>query len=289
MSAPGLRLGRISYLNVLPIYHPLEEGWIKHDFRMEYGPPATLNDLIRQGRLDLASCSSIEYARNPERYLLLPDLAIGSRGPVKSVLLLSSIPIEKLGERSVLVTAETHTSAALLRIVLDRVYGLKPRFRAATGSVRQALAEGAQEPAALAIGDEALSMRQDRRFPFQLDLGEVWRDWTGLPFVFGVWVARREAAQADPEAMARAAALLRSSKRAGVAAVEEMATLAALRYPQLRRSEIRRYFDRLSYDLGVEECEGLSRFFTCLAEHGIIEKAPALEILPSDDDTGAAP
>lgn len=284
MNAPALRLGRISYLNVLPIYHPLEAGWIKHDFDMEYGPPARLNDLIRQGALDLASCSSIEYARNPERYVMLPDLAIGSRGPVKSVLLLSTIPIEKLGERSILVTAETHTSAALLRVVLERVYGLTPRFRAATGSVRQAMAEGASEPAALAIGDEALALRTDRRFPFQLDLGEVWRDWTGLPFVFGVWVARRESAQANPEAMAQAAALLRRAKRAGVAAIEEMATLAALRYAQLRRSEIRRYFDRLSYDLGPEEREGLSRFFDCLAEHGIIEKAPALEILEADEN-----
>ncbi|MFP5223192.1 MAG: menaquinone biosynthetic enzyme MqnA/MqnD family protein [Acidobacteriota bacterium] len=277
--SPKLRLGRISYLNVLPIYHPIEDGWVKHDFDILSGPPATLNDLIRAGGLDLSSCSSIEYARNPGRYYLLPDLAIGSRGPVKSVLLLSRVPLHKLADASVLVTAETHTSAALLRIVLERVHNVKPAFVKSPGSVRQALAHGAQDPAVLAIGDEALAMRTDPRFPYQLDLGEVWRDWTGLPFVFGVWVARREAVEERRDDVAKASRILCQSKRAGVAAIEEVVSLAALTKPKMSRAEIRRYFGHLSYDLGSEEQQGLSRFFDCLAEHGFITQAPPLEIL----------
>jgi chorismate dehydratase len=278
-AARALRLGRISYLNVLPIYHPLEAGWIRHDFDIVSGPPAKLNGLIRAGELDLSACSSIEYARNPDQYHLLPDLAIGSKGPVKSVLLLSRIPPQELDGKSLLVTAETHTSAALLRVVLERVYHVRPKFKAAPGSVRQSLAQGADDPAVLAIGDEALAMRQDPRFPYHLDLGEVWRDWTGLPFVFGVWVARREAAEADPEGVARGARLLCEAKRTGVAAIEEVVGLASLAKPKLGRAEIRRYFGHLSYDLGEPEQAGLARFFDCLAEHGIIEKAPALSIL----------
>ena len=274
-----MRLGRISYLNVLPIYHPLEAGWIRHTFDIVSGPPATLNGLIRTGDLDLSACSSIEYARNPHSYYLLPDLAIGSQGPVKSVLLLSSIPPGELDDKPLLVTAESHTSAALLRVVLKKVYNVRPAFKVAPGSVRQSLAMGADEPAVLAIGDEALALRHDPRFPYHLDLGEVWRDWTGLPFVFGVWVARREAAQADPVTMGQAAALLCEAKRAGVAAIEEVVSLAALSNPKLSRSEIRRYFGHLSYDLGAKEQEGLSLFFSCLAEHGIIQEAPPLEIL----------
>jgi len=159
------------------------------------------------------------------------------------------------------------------------VYHVRPRFKAAPGSVRQSLSLGADDPAVLAIGDEALALRQDTRFPYQLDLGEVWRDWTGLPFVFGVWVARREAAQAHPEGVARGAKLLREAKKAGVAAIEEMVGLASLSKPNLRRAEIRRYFGHLSYDLGATEQQGLSRFFECLAEHGIIGEAPTLSIL----------
>jgi len=274
-----MRLGRISYLNVLPIYHPLEAGWIKHGFDIVSGPPATLNELIRAGDLDLSACSSIEYARNSGSYYLLPDLAIGSCGPVKSVLLLSRIPPAELDGKPLLVTAESHTSAALLRVVLKKIFNVRPAFTTAPGSVRQSLAMGADEPAVLAIGDEALAMRHDPRFPYHLDLGEVWRDWTGLPFVFGVWVARRDAAQADPEGMAQAAALLCQAKRTGVAAIEEVVALAALSNPKLSHSEIRRYFGHLSYDLGAKEQEGLSLFFNCLAEHGIIQEPPGLKIL----------
>ncbi len=273
------RLGRIGYLNVLPIYHPLEAGWIDHDFTFTSGPPAELNRLIRAGELDFSSVSSVEYARHPERYLLLPDLAIASRGPVKSVLLLSRVPVESLEGQPLLVTSETHTSAALLRIVLQRVYGVTPRYETAPHSIQTALSQGATAPAVLAIGDEALSLRSDPRFPHQLDLGEVWRDWTGLPFVFGVWVVRRQAAERSPERALAAAGLLARSKRMGVAAIEEIVSLAELGKTRMSRVELRRYFDRLGYDLGTDEQAGLRLFFKCLAEHGQIETPPELEIL----------
>ena len=273
------RLGRIGYLNVLPIYHPLEAGWLSHGFTFTSGPPAELNRLIRAGQLDFSSVSSVEYARHPDRYLLLPDLAIASCGPVKSVLLLSRVPVESLGGKPLLVTSESHTSAALLRIVLKRVYGVIPRYETAPHSIRQALSQGAEAPAVLAIGDEALSLRTDPRFPHQLDLGEVWRDWTGLPFVFGVWVVRRQAAEHHPQKALAAARLLAESKRVGVAAIEEIVSLAALSKTNLDRATLRRYFDRLGYDLGPDEQAGLRLFFQSLAEHGIIDTAPELEIL----------
>ena len=279
MNPPRLRLGRIGYLNVLPIYHPLEAGWIEHGFTLTYGPPAELNRLIRGDGLDLSSVSSIEYARHPERYLLLPDLAIGSQGPVKSVLLLSRVPMAELKDKSLLVTAETHTSAALLRIVLERVYGVRPAFVPAPGSVRQALAAGADQPAVLAIGDEALSLRYDPRFPYQLDLGEVWRDWTGLPFVFGVWVARRQAVEADPAGVSRAAEILVQAKKAGVAAIEEIIDLTAKAKTKMTRHELRHYYTCLCYDLGPKAQEGLRKFFDCLVEHQVIPKAPPLELV----------
>ena len=277
-----MRVGRISYLNVLPIYLPLEAGWMEHGFEFVQGPPAQLNELARAGGLDISSCSSVEYARNPERYLLLPDLAIGSKGPVKSVLLLSRVAPESLGDSSVLVTAETHTSAVLLRIALIDVYGIRPQFVAAPGSIREALEAGATPQAVLAIGDEALSLRSDKRFSHQIDLGELWRDWTGLPFVFGVWVARRESWMADPAGMLAAADLLRRAKEAGVAAIDKVVELASLAHTRMTRPQLRNYFDHLSYELGAQEQAGLKRFFASMAEHGIIEKAPELSILQAD-------
>ena len=87
--SPTLRMGRINFLNVLPIYHPLEAGIIPHDFELVSGPPALLNNMMAAGELHVSSCSCIEYARHPGQYYLVRDLSIGSNGPVMSVLLLS--------------------------------------------------------------------------------------------------------------------------------------------------------------------------------------------------------
>ena len=88
LPADALRMGRIGYLNVLPIYHPLEAGIIPHDFEIISGPPAVLNNMMARGELHISSNSCFEYAMRPERYHLVEDLSIGSHGNVMSVLLL---------------------------------------------------------------------------------------------------------------------------------------------------------------------------------------------------------
>ena len=134
MSTPHvLRMGRISYLNVLPVYHPLEAGILPHDFELVSGPPALLNEMMSRGELHVSSCSCFEYARRPERYYLVGDLSIGSRGPVMSVLLLSRLPVEELGGHEILISGESHTSVALLRLLMRDRYKLDVRF--STGPV----------------------------------------------------------------------------------------------------------------------------------------------------------
>jgi chorismate dehydratase len=126
---PLLRLGRIGYLNVLPIYHALETGEVEGHYQVASGPPAELNRLMAAGALDVSAASSIEYARRPEEYLLVPDLAIGSCGPVRSVLLLSRGPVGGLGGETILVSSQTHTSAALLKVLLADNLRLETSFR----------------------------------------------------------------------------------------------------------------------------------------------------------------
>ena len=207
MSTPHvLRMGRISYLNVLPVYHPLEAGILPHDFELVSGPPALLNEMMSRGELHVSSCSCFEYARRPERYYLVGDLSIGSRGPVMSVLLLSRLPVEELGGHEILISGESHTSVALLRLLMRDRYKLDVRF--STGPVTPALRSDNPPTAFLAIGDEALRLRNHPDYPYRLDLAEAWRDWTGLPFIFGLWVVSREAAEqglfsSDPGALLR--------------------------------------------------------------------------------------
>lgn len=170
MSTPHvLRMGRISYLNVLPVYHPLEAGILPHDFELVSGPPALLNDMMSRGELHVSSCSCFEYARRPERYYLVGDLSIGSRGPVMSVLLLSRLPVEELDGHEILISGESHTSVALLRLLMRDRYKLDVRF--STGPVTPALRSDNPPTAFLAIGDEALRLRNHPDYPYRLESG----------------------------------------------------------------------------------------------------------------------
>lgn len=269
-----LRMGRISYLNVLPIYHPLEAGILPHDYELVSGPPALLNTMMARGELHVSSCSCFEYACRPERYQLVEDLSIGSHGPVMSVLLLSKLPVEELGGRQILISGESHTSVALLRLLMRERYRLDVSY--ATGPVTPAL-RGPNPPVAfLAIGDEALRLRRHQEYPYCVDMAEAWRDWTGLPFIFGLWVVSRQAVTAglfheDP------GALLRRGRDWGLAHMDVILDLTAYGCP-LSREELAFYYTRgLTYRLGEEELRGLSLFYEKLAAARMIPAAPGLD------------
>jgi len=274
MTSSPLRLGKIGYLNVLPIYHPLEQGLVRHDLEIVSGVPAELNEQMRRGELHLSANSSIEYARRPQRYLLVPDLAIGCHGPVQSVLLLTQNPVASLEGQNVLVSAQTHTSAALLRMLLDRRYKVHAGFE--SGDATALLASGQRPPAILAIGDEALNLRRHPDYPYVYDLGQEWLEWTGLPFIFGVWIVRRAAWETHQRPLQQAMQQLIAAKEWGQEHLSDMCGLAA-QGSSLDTLEMCSYFNGLSYNLGEREQQGLQRFFAMLQQCGIIPKAPPLE------------
>lgn len=278
-SAQTMRVGRIAYRNVLPLYYPLEQGLIPNRMRFVYGPPAELNRRMQEGELDVASVSSIEYARRPGEYLLLPDLAIGSFGPVQSVLLLSRVPVERLAGQRILVSSETHTSAMLLRLLLEEYWGVPAILQAGVGPASSMLQKGERPQAVLAIGDEALLLRANRDFGHHIDLGEVWREWTGMPFVFGVWTMRRAWAEANPSDASDACGLFMEGKRWARENMEALLPLAGMGLG-LDLGALRRYFRGLSYDLGPAEQRGLSAFFSALQGAGLLEDAPRLVFFP---------
>ncbi|MGE4293647.1 MAG: menaquinone biosynthetic enzyme MqnA/MqnD family protein [Desulfovibrio sp.] len=271
-----LRLGKIGYRNVLPIYHPLEQGLVEHDLEIVSGVPAELNELMRLGELHLSANSSIEYARRPERYLLVPDLAIGCHGPVQSVLLLSQRPVQRLAGHSVLVSAQTHTSAALLRMLLARRYKIETGFE--NGDATALLQAGVRPEAILAIGDEALELRRHPDYPYLYDLGQEWLEWTGLPFIFGVWIVRRESWELHREPLETAVNQLLRAKEWGQEHLSELCSLAA-RGSSLDALEMCSYFTGLSYDLGERERSGLELFFEMLVQTRVIPTLPQLEFV----------
>lgn len=265
------RMGRISFLNVLPIYHPLETGVIPHSYQLVSAAPAILNEMMSRGDLQVSSCSCFEYARRPERYYLVRDLSIGSIGPVMSVLLMSRLPVESLDGEKILISGESHTSVALLRLLLKNYYGISASFK--TGDVTPALHSANPPDAFLAIGDEALRLRD--YYPYRVDLAEAWREWTGKPFVFGLWVidsdaVRRGLLPDDP------GELLRRGRDWGMAHLDAIIDLTSYGCP-LTKEELRIYYTRgLTYNLGETELEGLRLFYEKLADAGIINDAPRL-------------
>jgi chorismate dehydratase len=264
VSAP-LRVGRISALNMYPLYHHLEQA-AGSGFAFTDGLPAALNAAVLDGRLDVSAMSSIEYARNWQRLRLLPVASIAASGAVDSIQLFSRVPVAEV--RSVAVTPHSATSVTLLRVLL----GPDVPFRTLDAPLRDALRD---VDGVLLIADEALVALRAHAAPHATDLAAAWRERTGLPMVFAVWAAREEAAAALPAQVDALTALLGEAKARFAADPEEVVAAAAARFP-FPAGEIRAYFRRLRYDFGDEERAGLGRFLEMARVAGELHDVPAL-------------
>ena len=183
-----IRLGDIEYSNCYPVHARLIEEGPPPGVQLVRGSPGELNAALAAGDIDVAPCSSIEYARHAAAYRLMPGLAIGSNGTVGSILLEASVDTDKLDGRTVAIPTASATSVVLLRGWLEERWKIKPKYvwydqRAATDPAD----DGAS--AVLRIGDVALrrDVPADRRV---IDLGRAWTEWTGLPFVYALWQVR---------------------------------------------------------------------------------------------------
>ncbi|MCK9376883.1 MAG: menaquinone biosynthesis protein [Syntrophobacterales bacterium] len=265
------RLGRIAYLNVLPIYFAMENIFGENGFHLVRGTPAELNGLMRRGEVDLGSISAMEYGRAWRDYLLLPDLSISSRGAVGSVLLFSRVPFSRLDGRPVRVSAASASGAALVKVLLTELFGVQPCYR--SGQASAPLEDCA---AVLAIGDEALRLKAAGTMPFELDLGEAWQELTGLPFVFGVWAVRRDFAGIEPAATAALHRLLLRSRDWGLTSLAELSRIAGASF-NMTPAQILAYFHQLNYFLDADHQEGLATFFHYLYNLGELAEEPGLE------------
>ncbi len=281
-----MRVGRIPYINCFPVYGAVDRGIVPMAATLVDGVPTALNRMMSNGALDVSVVSAVEYARDSDRYLLLPDLAISCDGPVRSVMLFSHEPADSLTGKRVLVSRSSMTSVHLLELLFEHVWRARPVFVPGDAEADALSREGQQEfGARLVIGDAAL-MLQSAEHPLArvhgaayahvYDLGAEWKTWTGLPFVFVVWVAQRT----TPVTAALAVhASLIDSRNWGVTHLAELSAQAS-RATDVPIHECRHYFDGLDWRLGLKELEGLSEFFRRLELAGRVPQGK-LAFLPA--------
>jgi chorismate dehydratase len=271
-----LRIGEIDYANCTPIFSALRRNYDCSAYRFIKGVPSHLNRMLSNGEIDLCPSSSIEYGRSAGSYLLLPDLSISSVGPVKSVVLFSTTPLEELDSATIGLTSDSATSVALLRIILKKYYNFSNRFVVMHAS-NPADALGTCR-AVLLIGDNALKSRDSSAGLYQYDMGELWYSLTGRPFIFALWMIRAESVEAVPEECSLINARLRGAKREALATLDQLAVECS-EMNWMGRDALISYWRTISYDLTPQHFEGVKLFFRYAAEMGILEEEPVLRFL----------
>ncbi|MEE4355345.1 MAG: menaquinone biosynthesis protein [Desulfococcaceae bacterium] len=264
----NVRVGRISYMNVAPVYYGLNNGHKPGWMDMVCAPPATLNAMLAKGELDVSPVSSAAYARHPDQWLLLPDLSISCFGEVMSVILVSRHPFAALSGKTVVLTRESATAAALSRYLFAS-QGIRPLIR--TGKIRCPDDLPEKAGAALLIGDAALRRDWATRFAHVWDLGKMWLDHSGLPFVFALWAVRRSYAEKHPESVSAVIRAFRNSRQQGEQHIHRILPVASQKLG-IPADLCRQYYQRLHYDLGPLQIQGLTHFFRGLRRENIIPR-----------------
>ena len=258
-----IRIGAVNYLNAKPLIYGLEQA--VPDAEIAYDFPSRLADEMAQGRLDVALIPSIEIFSNPD-YSIVSDACISCFGPVLSVKLLSRVPIENV--RSLALDEGSRTSAAAVRILLRRQFGLAPEVELLPIG---AVPDNIDADAVLLIGDRAIHASVDR-FEEVRDVGRWWCDWSGLPLVFAVWTAR---AGVELEGLET---ILAQAREAGVAHLDAIARTEA---PLLGLDEqvcLAYLRDNIQFYLGDRHRRSLEMFYREAVAMGLVPAGVNLDL-----------
>jgi chorismate dehydratase len=249
-----IRLGRISYVNMAPVFYGLEA-----DVDEVVGVPTELNQMLLDGEIDVAPIPSIEYARNADRLRILPRLCVSSEGAVESIQLVTRMRFGQV--RSVAVTPESATSVVLVRILLPNA---------------EIVPFGFDADATLLIGDAALRSAFEDPTP-HFDLGRLWLDRTGLPMVFAVWAAPEPLV----DGLTELEHALVASVRLARAEPERLARQASETYGY-PAGFLARYFEKLRYSFGPRERAGLYTFLEMARDVGELAHVPEFRFVSAE-------
>ena len=274
-----LKLGHIDYLNCVPLFHYLRECGFNG--AIVKGVPSHLNKMLSQGQLDVSPSSSFEYGRAYQDYLLLPGHSISALHAVKSVFLFSQVPIEQLKGRCIYITGESATSVNLLRVLLQEFYGWDHVSCLVPEQPVEVLLR--QGEAVLSIGDRALMLAssEDAAMRCQYDLAELWHQHTGLPFVFALWIIRREVFDTMAGELLQLQQQLSASRKMAFNDLNALAQKMCGR-PWIDTEQLIDYWQSISYQLDDHHLAGLRLFFKLCVAYEYLPEIPQINFVNFD-------
>ena len=253
-----VRLGAVDYLNARPLVFGLE---LHPEFVLRFDPPSKCAALLHEGSIDVGMIPGIEYLRG-EPYCAVPEVAIVSDGPVASVALFTTVPLDRV--RTIAADTSSRTSNALLRVLCFESFGIDAEFVPMAPRPTEMLRH---YDAALVIGDAALFFDHDAAGAAKIDLGEQWTTLTGLPFVWAFWAGR-------PGVLTRThVQSLVDATDAGVVHSDDVATAYC---GPARAERGRRYLrENIRYNWGDRETAGLTLYYQLASRYGLVEDVRA--------------
>ncbi|MFV0128391.1 menaquinone biosynthetic enzyme MqnA/MqnD family protein [Streptomyces sp. HMX112] len=253
------RVGHIQFLNCMPLYWGLARTGTLLDLELTKDTPEKLSERLIAGDLDIGPVTLVEYLRHADELVAFPDLAVGCDGPVMSCVIVSQQPLERLDGARVALGSTSRTSVRLAQLLLAERYGVTPEYSTCPPDLGPMMREA---EAAVLIGDAALraSLHDAPRLGLQVhDLGRMWKDWTGLPFVFAVWAVRKDYLAREPELTRRVHEAFLASRDLSLEEVGKVAEQAA-RWESFDAELLERYFTTLDFRFGAEQLAGVREF-----------------------------
>lgn len=287
MREQRLKIGRINYANLFPIFYSLEKNADCSIYEFIDGVPSTLNKLLRDGEIDISPSSSIEYLRHREKYTIIEGHSISSIGPIGSILLFSRRPVDALDGLTVLTSSHSETSVALLDIILKKFYRINCLLAATSEPFSTAIESC---PAYMLIGDDAMKAVTSYKLRvtgknknselnsspithhsslYIYDLGDIWYKKTGLPFVFALWIVRKDCCVDDPVLFEQFKKDLDAAKDQALKNLKAIARESPL-LNILSEDEIVSYWQGISYDLTDEHMKGFELFRRYAEDLGLL-------------------
>jgi chorismate dehydratase len=268
-----LRISAISYLNTVPLMWDFEHGAAGADFDISYTVPSACAAALKAGTADIGIIPAAAYTQIPD-LVILPGVGISARRPVRSILLVSKVPLNQV--RTVALDSSSMTSVALTKILFERWLGSGRTFDSMAPNLEVMLTN---HDACLLIGDTAL--RVERARYYTLDLAEEWIRFTGKPFVFAFWAVRRRAVESSSLDLP---AIFQASCAHGLQP-ENVFRIAREWAPRVGISEedVRQYLtSNIHYQLDAGCLEGLQLFYKYAEEVGALPSAPPLQFIEAD-------